>query len=104
MLDKKFILAVVIILLLVTVENVKALRVARPAKLKYPLTEEQITDLNNTLEQLFDMQGGRYEADIETSTKSNANEGEIWLIKTGSTVYIQYKGNNRVYTLTPQGF
>jgi len=92
-----------LILLLLTSPS-EARRISRPDTFKLPWSEEQVTNISNTLEDIFLMQKGRYEMDIVTTPKTDANNGEMWLLITGSTVYIQFKGADHIFTLTPTGF
>jgi len=86
----------VLIILLAT--NAFGLRASKPIALKYPITEEQITQLNDFLQDIWYMQNGRAELDVVTSPKTNANNGEVWMIMTGGNVRLQFKANNQVYT------
>ena len=61
-----------------------------------------MSQLNQTLEDLWNITNGRIELDIKTTPKTNARNGEMWLILTGQTVRVQIKANNRVYTLQDQ--
>lgn len=92
------------LILLLLVGTAEARRISRPDSFKLPWTEEQVTNISNTLEDIFLMQKGRFEFDIVTTTKTNANNGEIWMIQTGSTVYIQYKAADHIFSITPDGF
>jgi len=92
------------LVLLICISNADALRIARPITLNHPINEEQVNEINNIFEDLFDMQTGRYELDIVTTSKTQAKNGELWLIQTGNTVRIQYRAGTHVYTLTPDGF
>ena len=93
-----------VVLFLVLVFPVYALRATRPPSLKSPITQDQVSELNRYLEEMWNMQYGRYEADIVTTSKSSAKNGEIWLIQTGSTVRLQFKGADHVFTISPDGF
>lgn len=88
-------LAVIIVLLIAT--NIYAYRISRPVTLKYPITEEQVSQLNKYLEELWLIQNGRQELDVVTTTKSSAKEGEIWIILTGATSQIQWKAGGDVH-------
>jgi len=83
--------------------TVYALRIARPLVLSYPITQEQVSQLNRYLEDVWNMQSGRYEMDTVTSTKTNSRNGEMWMIKTGPTIRIQYKSGDHIFTITPDG-
>jgi len=80
-----------------------AFRIARPLLLSHPLNQSQINQLNDTLENLWNLQNGEFNLDIVTTAKTNANNGDFWLIQTGSTVRMQIKANGQVYTLQDLG-
>lgn len=92
---KKF-LIILIVLNIATMAY--ALRASRPFTLTMPLTQDQLTQLNNYLNDIWNMQGGRYEADIVTTSKSGAKNGEIWIKKTGATYYLEFKAGDAVRT------
>lgn len=75
-----------------------ALRVARPPTLTMPLTQDQLTQMNNYMEDIWDMQNGRFELDIVTTSKNSAKNGEIWIKKTGSTYYLEFRAGDAVRT------
>lgn len=79
-------------------------RLDRPITFTYPLDERQVRKLNNTLQDLWNVQNGRQNFDVISSLKSNADNGDLWFIQTGETVYIHFKGNDHVFTITPDGF
>ena len=94
----------IVLVILLLASTAWALRIPRPIVLKNPPTEDQIAQLNRFLEDVWNMQGGRYEMDIVATSKTAAKNGEAWLIKTGSVVRLQYRANNHVFTITPDGF
>lgn len=94
---------VIIFLSLILATNVYALRVARPLILKHPLTEDQVSQLNRFLEDIWNMQYGRFEIDVVTSPKTNAKNGEFWMLETGSAVRVQFKAQDSIWTLVPEG-
>ena len=67
-----------LILLVITV-NVYALRVSKPLTLTYPITAEQVSQLNKYLEEIWLIQNGRQELDVVSSSKTSPKNGEIWL-------------------------
>ena len=91
------------ILVLLTATNVYALRIQRPPVLRNPITEDQLSQLNKYMEQIFNLQNGRYELDIVTTDKSDANEGEIWIKNTGGVYSIRTMagGTIRSVNLSP---
>ena len=83
--------------------NSYALRVSKPLTLTYPITEEQVSQLNKYLEEIWLIQNGRFEIDVVTSPKTNAKTGEIWIYNNSGTYSLQVKagGNVRSATLSP---
>ena len=73
-------------------------RVPRPPLLSLPLDQSQINQLNDYITDIWNLTNGEYNFDIETTTKTNASNGDIWLIQTGNIVRIQWKANGRVFT------
>jgi len=101
MLDKRLLIVLFVLFITATAH---AVRIARPIQLTHPLDEKQINEVNNILEDVFNMQQGRYELDIVTTTKTNAKNGEMYFIQTGNTVRIHFKANNQIFTVSPDGF
>lgn len=75
-----------------------ALRASRPLTLTMPLTQDQLTQLNVYLNDIWNMQSGRFELDIVTTSKSGAKNGEIWIKNTGGTYYLEVKAGGAVRT------
>ena len=99
---KKLLITLIFLMLITSVAQ--ALRVSRPLVLNHPLTVEQVSQLNRFLEDIWNVQKGLFEFDIVTTTKTNAKNGEIWMLQTGTTVRIQYKANGTIFTITPDGY
>ena len=91
----KVLIITVVLLIAVTAY---AFRATHPFILKYPVDQEQISQLNKFLEEIWLMQNGRSELDIVTAVKTNARNGEMWMIQTGSVVRLQWKANNIIWT------
>jgi hypothetical protein len=96
----RWILGSLIIIFLIVLQA-NALRIPQSPVFTLPWDEGKINELNNYLSNISDLQEARYELGIYTTPKANAKEGEIWFIQTGLVVSIQYKANNRIYTLLP---
>lgn len=90
------ILIILVIALITT--NVFALRTNRPIKLSFPIKEEEVNELNRFLENAWFIQNGRYELDVVTVPKTDARDGELWIIQTGITCRLQWKANGIVWT------
>ena len=91
----KFITAWVVLIILVITVNVYALRISKPLTLTYPLTAEQISQLNKYSEEIWLIQNGRFEFDVTTS-KTNAKNGEVWI--NSSNNKLEWKSNGTVYS------
>lgn len=78
-----------------------SLRVAFPPTLSNPVTDDQLATLNRYLKDLWDMQSGRFELDVVTTSKSAAKNGEIWIFNDGGTYKLQFKAGGAVRTLIP---
>jgi hypothetical protein len=83
--------------------NAWSLRVPFPPTLRSPIEEDQVASLNKYLKDLWDMQSGRFELDVVTTTKSNAKNGEIWIYNNAGTYSLQVKAGGvvRSTALTP---
>lgn len=75
--------------------NSYALRVSKPLTLTYPITAEQVSQLNKYLEEIWLIQNGRFEIDV-TSSKANAKNGEFWI--NSSNNKLEWKSNGTVYS------
>jgi len=95
----KILLAVLFIL---ATTSVFAFRIPSPPLLTHPLNQNQINQLNDTLRNIWNLQNGEFNLDIVTTTKSNANNGDFWLIQTGAVVRMQFKALDRVFTIQDQ--
>ena len=82
----------------------QALRVTRPPLMKFPLEEDQISQLNRFNEEMWNMQYGRFEFEVTDTPKTNAKDGEMWFLETGVITRIQIKANDTIFTFTPDGY
>ena len=90
---------IVIVLIIMNIATIGyALRASRPPVLTMPLTQDQLTQLNVYLNDLWYMQTGRIELDITTSSKTNAKNGEVWIKNTAGTYYLEFKAGDAVRT------
>ena len=92
-------LLAIIILLLCT--NLYAYRIIRPPTLTHPLDEGQVSQLNDYLEQLWFANQGRVDLDIVTTTKSNPNNGELWIFNDSGTYKLEFRAGGATKTITP---
>lgn len=90
-------LAVVFVLLLIY--QASAFRIAKPTVFALPWTEPQVNQLNDFLDKIWNVHLGELSMDVVTTSKTNADEGDIWFITTGLTTRLQFKAQNRVWTV-----
>ena len=76
----------------------------RPILFSHPIDENQVNNLNNSLQSIWYITNGRQNLDIVTTTKTNADNGDIWIIATGNVSRIQFKSGGHIYTITPDGW
>lgn len=93
-----------LILLAIILLTATGFRISRPPLFSHPVDEEQIKKLNVYLEDLWNLQNGEFNFDITTTPKTNADNGDIWFVQTGSIIRMQYKAGGHVYTVSPDGF
>jgi len=91
----------VILFILLFTGTALALRIPRPLILKHPITPDQVSQLNKFLEDVWNMQYGRFEVDVVTTEKANANDGELWILNDSGTYKLQFKAGGSVHTITP---
>ena len=97
-------LVLLIFVFFVKIGVVDAFRIPRPPVFSLPLNQDQINQLNDTLENMWNLQNGEFNFDVVTAIKTGANNGDLWLLQTGNTTRIQYKWNNTIFTVTPDGY
>lgn len=92
-----------VILFLSLAGNAWSLRVAFPPTLSNPITDDQVATLNNYLKNIWDIQNGRFELDVVTTTKTSAKNGEIWILNNAGSYSLQVKAGGvvRSTALTP---
>jgi len=76
-----------------------AFRASKPpvfTKLDDPV---QLTNLNNTLEDLWNITNGRISIDIRASD-GNVDNGDIWIIDSGSTHQLRWRAGDVTYSVT----
>lgn len=80
-----------------------ALRVNRPPKISTPMTEDETSQLNRFLEDSWNIQNGRVELDNTGTAKTNAKNGEMWVLDTSVTSKLQFKSDGSVFTVCNEG-
>lgn len=102
MFNKIIILAIVIGFI---ATSAYCLRVNLPPVLSLPITDSQVSQLNQYLKDIWNIQNGRFELDVVTTSKTAAKNGEIWVYQNvgAGTYYIQTRagGTVRSVALTP---
>lgn len=87
------------IILILLVTNAIAFRVGRPATFSLPWTQDQINQLNDALASLWNVSLGNYTMDVVTTSKLRANNGDMWILQTGIISQVQWRANDRTYTV-----
>lgn len=81
--------------------NLDAFRISRPNTFTLPWTQDQVSQLNRTLEDIWNLTNGEFNLDVVTTSKTNAQNGDIWIIYTAPNARIQFKAKGIVHTLSP---
>lgn len=87
---------IILVLIVICCGNAWSLRVPFPPTMSDPIDEGQISQLNRYLKNIWDMQNGRFELDVVTTTKTNAKNGEIWILNTAGSYSLQVKAGGAV--------
>ena len=80
-----------------------AYRIPRPVPLDFPPSKDGVTQLNDSLENIWNLTNGEYNLDEVETTKSNANNGDIWVFDSPLTAKIQYKSDGAIYSVCVEG-
>lgn len=103
--NKKFIVGCIVGFILATTVSVSAVRIARPIRLTQPLDESQLSRLNDTLQDIWDITNGRYELNVVTTapTSTTAKTGEAKVSVVAGVVKLHIFANSvwNSATLTP---
>lgn len=93
---KKIIFTLILILSLICSVSY-ALRLSSPPKLNLPLTTDDITQINNYLEDLWNLTNGRFSLDIVSTDPTNPKNGDVWILESGSTHRLKWRAGNATY-------
>lgn len=77
----------------------EAYRIGKPQVFSLPWSQDQMNGLNDTLDRIWNLQQGEFNFDIVAVSKTKADNGDMWFIQTGPNVRLQFKANDRVYTI-----
>ena len=103
-LQKICVVILAIFTMLTGVHVVQGFRIARPPVFTLPWTDSQMTQLNDYHASLWNLQNGEFNLDVVTTSKTGAQNGDIWILMTGITSTIQWKSNNIVYGIRADGY
>jgi len=76
-------------------------RMSRPPTLSHPIDQDQVNQLNASLDDIFNLTNGLINLDIVTTTKTNAANGDIWIFNDSGTFKLEFKAGDAVRTITP---
>ena len=89
-------------LLLITC-TADAFRIPRPNRYSLPLTQDQINQINDDLDNIWQLSNGEFNLDEETTAKTQAENGDFWILATPITSKIQFKSEDTVFTICNEG-
>ena len=92
--------AIVLLGFILCASKVFGFRATRPPMTTFPFTEDQVSQLNRFNEEMWNMQYGRFELDIPTTSKTSAKNGEYWIFNDSGDYKYQYMAGDTVHTLT----
>jgi len=92
---------VCVIVMLFFATEICAFRMSRPPTLSHPIDQEQVNQLNASLEDIFNLTNGKFNLDIVTTTKTDAMNGDIWIRNNAGTYLLEFKAGDAVRTITP---
>jgi len=93
---------VVLMLLALNVTQVFSFRMSKPTTFSHPMDEKQVTKLNSLLLDLWNIDNGRQNLDIVTTDRTNADNGDIWILTTGNLARIRFQAADRTWTINPE--
>lgn len=74
-----------------------ALRLSTPPKINLPLTTDDITHLNNYLEDIFNLTNGRFSVNVVSTDPSSPRNGDIWILESGATHRLKWRAGGVTY-------
>jgi len=77
-----------------------AFRIPRPSTFSEPLDRDQINKLNTVLNNLWNLTNGEYNLDIVTTSKTQADNGDVWIINDGGTFKLEFQAGDSVRSIT----
>ncbi len=76
-----------------------AFRIGAPPTLTLPLNDDQVNQLNEFNQSVWELSKGEFNFDIVAASKTDADNGDMWII-TGAVVKIQIKVGGNVYSFS----
>jgi len=92
-----------IALLLLITCTADAFRIPRPNRYSLPLTQDQINQINDDLDNIWQLSNGEFNLDEETTAKTQAENGDFWILATPITSKIQFRSEDTVFTVCNEG-
>jgi len=89
-----------ILLFIALIVTSLAFRNPRPTTFSEPFDRDQINKLNADLNNLWNLTNGEFNLDIVTTTKTNADNGDIWIFNDSGTFRLQFKAGDAVRTIS----
>ena len=95
---------IVIIAVMILATNLYAFRMQKPFTFTHPLDAGQIEKLNALALDIWNITNGRQNFDTVTVAKTRPDNGELYILTTGSTARIIFRSGDQNFTITPDGF
>jgi len=92
---------IVVIFVLMYPHKTNAYRIPRPHTFSHPLDQQQINLLNDALEDIWNLQNGEFNLDIVTTSKTQPNNGDIWIFNDSGTFKLEFRAGGSTRTITP---
>ena len=91
---------IIIGLILALSLEVYAFRTSSPPVLTDLTNPNQITQLNNFLEQIWNITNGRYTVEVRSADPTNIDNGDLWILESGSTHQLKWRAGGVTYAVT----
>jgi len=97
---KTWIFSSLVVVLVFLMGTAYGLRIAKPPTFTDLTNPVQLSRLNEILEQLWNVTNGRFNFAVLTANPSSTDNGDVWIIESGSTHELRWKAGDTVYSVT----
>ena len=93
----KYFIGIIIGVLLVVTVNTYAFRTASPTVFTDLQDENQLVELNNLLDNLWQITNGRYTTEVRSADPTNIDDGDVWILESGATHQLKWRAGGVTY-------